>query len=393
MKKRLVSILLVLVMVLGMLPTVAFAADTPTSIKSAQEFADMTAGGNYILTKDIEISTPYTNFSGTFDGNGHTITLKITANQNYTGLFTSLQGMSGGTTVKNLLLDGTIDNTANYNRVAAVAGGASALNGPITVENCKSAVTITGSGSYIAGIVGYCSNNSSSKGLLQILNCANTGSVSGKGNVGGIAGNLTGGAHAIQNCYNTGSVAATGNNVAGIVGWVADGVSITNCYTVGALPQSGTVSAIANCYQVGSGSAVNCYALEGTATELTTKVTLDDKSAFKTESEMKSADFAALLGDGFMAKAGSYPTLAWEVPTASKTFHITPAAATLTVLKGSETAYSGTGAEQTVSLPAGTYTYTVSCAGYETKNGDAFTVFREGGERRRDAFGGYRLFE
>lgn len=374
MKKRLVSILLVLVMVLGMLPTVAFAADTPTSIKSAQEFADMTAGGNYILTKDIEISTPYTNFSGTFDGNGHTITLKITANQNYTGLFTSLQGMSGGTTVKNLLLDGTIDNTANYNRVAAVAGGASALNGPITVENCKSAVTITGSGSYIAGIVGYCSNNSSSKGLLQILNCANTGSVSGKGNVGGIAGNLTGGAHAIQNCYNTGSVAATGNNVAGIVGWVADGVSITNCYTVGALPQSGTVSAIANCYQVGSGSAVNCYALEGTATELTTKVTLDDKSAFKTDAEMKSADFAALLGDGFMAKAGSYPTLAWEVPTASKTFHITPAAATLTVLKGSETAYSGTGAEQTVSLPAGTYTYTVSCAGYETKNGDAFTV-------------------
>lgn len=374
MKKRLVSILLVLVMVLGMLPTVAFAADTPTSIKSAQEFADMTAGGNYILTKDIEISTPYTNFSGTFDGNGHTITLKITANQNYTGLFTSLQGMSGGTTVKNLLLDGTIDNTANYNRVAAVAGGASALNGPITVENCKSAVTITGSGSYIAGIVGYCSNNSSSKGLLQILNCANTGSVSGKGNVGGIAGNLTGGAHAIQNCYNTGSVAATGNNVAGIVGWVADGVSITNCYTVGALPQSGTVSAIANCYQVGSGSAVNCYALEGTATELTTKVTLDDKSAFKTESEMKSADFAALLGDGFMAKAGSYPTLAWEVPTASKTFHIKPAAATLTVLKGSETAYSGTGAEQTVSLPAGTYTYTVSCAGYKTKTGAAFTV-------------------
>lgn len=73
-------------------------------------------------------------------------------------------------------------------------------------------------------------------------------------------------------------------------------------------------------------------------------------------------------------EGGSYPTLAWEVPTASKTFHITPAAATLTVLKGSETAYSGTGAEQTVSLPAGTYTYTVCCAGYETKNGDAFTV-------------------
>ena len=50
MKKRLVSILLVLVMVLGMLPTVAFAADTAaTRISTEDEFVAMAAGGNYIL--------------------------------------------------------------------------------------------------------------------------------------------------------------------------------------------------------------------------------------------------------------------------------------------------------------------------------------------------------
>ena len=44
MKKRLVSILLVLVMVLGMLPTVAFAADTAAPITTAEEFAARMAG-------------------------------------------------------------------------------------------------------------------------------------------------------------------------------------------------------------------------------------------------------------------------------------------------------------------------------------------------------------
>lgn len=52
MKKRLVSILLVLVMVLGMFPTMAAAADAPTEITSAEEFATMDAGGNYILDTD-----------------------------------------------------------------------------------------------------------------------------------------------------------------------------------------------------------------------------------------------------------------------------------------------------------------------------------------------------
>ena len=72
MKKRLVSILLVLVMVLGMLPTVAFEAETAASITTAEEFAAMDAGGNYILDTDITITKPHSgDFQGHFDGNGH----------------------------------------------------------------------------------------------------------------------------------------------------------------------------------------------------------------------------------------------------------------------------------------------------------------------------------
>ena len=72
MKKRLVSILLVLVMVLGMLPTVAFAADTAaTRISTEAEFVAMEAGGNYILDTDITITKPHSgDFQGHFDGNG-----------------------------------------------------------------------------------------------------------------------------------------------------------------------------------------------------------------------------------------------------------------------------------------------------------------------------------
>ena len=79
MKKRLVSILLVLVMVLGMLPTVAFAAETAVPITTDKEFAAMDAGGNYILMRDITITAPYAkDFTGTFNGGGNTITLNIT---------------------------------------------------------------------------------------------------------------------------------------------------------------------------------------------------------------------------------------------------------------------------------------------------------------------------
>lgn len=369
MKKRLVSILLVLVMVLGMLPTVAFAADTAaTRISTEDEFVAMEAGGNYILDTDITITKPHNgDFQGHFDGNGNTITLS--------GMTSSPFGIvNGPSTIENLKVAGSVTGTSY---LAGIAGMANTADGEIKIINCMNTADITGT-SPVGGIVGGCT---SSANTLTIQGCANLGDITGSGNkVGGIIGVAQYAAHKIVDCYNQGKITGF-NNYAGIVGHnggrtqgVASQVTVQNCYSTGAIEKYGT-STNAGYALVGGGTGANTtnsYALTGVAEKLC--CVEGTNCAFKTDAEMKEAAFAALLGSGFMAKAGSYPVLSWETPTASKTFHITPAAATLTVLKGSETAYSGTGAEQTVSLPAGTYTYTVSCAGYETKNGDAFTV-------------------
>ena len=369
MKKRLVSILLVLVMVLGMLPTVAFAADTAaTRISTEAEFVAMEAGGNYILDTDITITKPHSgDFQGHFDGNGHTITLS--------GMTSSPFGIvNGPSTIENLKVAGSVTGTSY---LAGIAGMANTADGEIKIINCMNTADITGT-SPVGGIVGGCT---SSANTLTIQGCANLGDITGSNNkVGGIIGVAQYAAHKIVDCYNQGKITGF-NNYAGIVGHNggktqgnASPVVVQNCYSTGAIEKYGT-STNDGYAIVGGGTGANTtnsYALTGVA-EALCKVD-GTNCAFKTDAEMKEAAFAALLGSGFMAKAGSYPVLSWETPTASKTFHIKPAAATLTVLKGSETAYSGTGAEQTVSLPAGTYTYTVCCAGYETKNGDAFTV-------------------
>lgn len=66
-----------------------------------------------------------------------------------------------------------------------------------------------------------------------------------------------------------------------------------------------------------------------------------------------------------MAKAGDYPALSWETPTAAVLFAIAPANATLEINGGT---YTGS---TTVALPAADtpYSYTVSCDGYTTKTG------------------------
>ena len=66
-----------------------------------------------------------------------------------------------------------------------------------------------------------------------------------------------------------------------------------------------------------------------------------------------------------MAKAGDYPALSWETPTAAVLFTIAPANATLEINGGT---YTGS---TTVALPAADtpYSYTVSCDGYTTKTG------------------------
>lgn len=159
------------------------------TVSSAKEFAAMDASGSYTLTKDIIVTEPYaSDFSGTFDGNGHTVTLDIEGNSANVGLFRKL---GGGATVKNVTVAGQVTATGK-NNVGGIAGNA---DGNVTIENCKNTASIKGSKA-VGGILGYSEPGS---GFVTISSCANMGSVSGtRKQVGGIAGNVVG-THIIHN--------------------------------------------------------------------------------------------------------------------------------------------------------------------------------------------------
>lgn len=339
----------------GTAPMLA-AAGAVQNIGTAEAFAAMEPGGNYQLTADIIVTAPYANeftdFSGTFDGNGHTVTLNITASTPNVGLFSKL---AGGAVVKNVITAGSVTATGK-NNVGGIAGTA---DGNVTIENCKNTASIKG-GKGAGGILGYSEPGS---GFVTISSCANMGSVSGtRKQVGGIAGNVVG-THIIRNCYNQGDI----SDGAGILGRGTKGVLVENCYTVGSVETNGAIMAVSSSSYSSDEPCriVNCYAPSETVTALVPSTVTISNSGTKSSAEMKSADFAALLGDGFMVKSGDYPALKWETPTAAVSFTIQPENAVLTINGGT---YTGS---TTVALPAADapYSYTVSCPGYTQQTG------------------------
>lgn len=224
MKKRVISLLLALVLALGLLPTAAWAAEAPKAINSADDFKNMSSGGNYILEQDITVKEPYANdFSGTFDGNGHTITLEITGHNS--GLFKKI-GEKG--TVKNVITEGSVGKPANK----TVGGIAASCDG--TIEKCWNKATIQGKNAVggIVGTTGTYRNGGTINIKAVIKDCYNTGSIttakSGMRNIGGIVGTSTN--TALTNCVNMGNIDTTTTFRGGIAGASAARDKITDCY-------------------------------------------------------------------------------------------------------------------------------------------------------------------
>ncbi len=254
-------------------------------------------GAHYILTDDIELDgeeKPWTPigsnkdhaFTGTFDGNGHTISeLYINSNSEYAGLF----GCVGtGGMIKDLTVEGEITVSGSTSCVGGIAGivsssgqvGMSVLtdsnDSKMGIIDCTSKVTInvTYNGSSVGGIVGSC-------GGATISGCENYGAVSVVGaskygidvNIGGVVGDNN--EHSdVSNCYNTGAVSAQNAEYADIGGVVGDNnehSDVSNCYNTGAVSVQnveeaalgGVVgynddeSTVSNCYNTGAVSAEN----------------------------------------------------------------------------------------------------------------------------------------
>ena len=210
--------------------------------------------GNGTENNGATIDFPY---SGTFDGNGHTISgLNVNYRNKNGGLFCYVMNA----TIKNLTVAGSVTHSSGD---GVAYGGIVGCADSSTIENCTNRCTVTGNW-YAGGIVGWSTDS-------DIIGCANFGNISSPSFSGGICGRITGtrendaaGIDAtIRDCYNVGMV--SGRYAGGITGQSDSSdidILIANCYNVGSLHGSdGTGEIIGDLFGPTCTTIDNCYYL------------------------------------------------------------------------------------------------------------------------------------
>ena len=208
--------------------------------------------GNGTENNGATIDFPY---SGTFDGNGHTISgLNVNYRNKNGGLFCYVMNA----TIKNLTVAGSVTHSSGD---GVAYGGIVGCADSSTIENCTNRCTVTGNW-YAGGIVGWSTDS-------DIIGCANFGNISSPFFSGGICGKIGGQNDAagidatIRDCYNVGMV--SGNYAGGITGQSDSehiDILIANCYNVGSLHGSdGTGEIIGDLFGPTCTTIDNCYYL------------------------------------------------------------------------------------------------------------------------------------
>ena len=201
MKKNFKLLLLTLIMGGGLFASEAMALeqkDGVYQIGTAQDWAEFCSTHNNgtnqnlnaVLTADITVSgntmvginsigKPY---RGTFDGQGHKLTINYELNEERVAPFRRINGA----TIKNLIVEGTITTTSKL--AAGIVGGI--WQSGSTVINCVSNVTINDNNSGDATHGGICGSFEDVNGWNTIENCAFVGTInaSNRKGCGGIVG-------------------------------------------------------------------------------------------------------------------------------------------------------------------------------------------------------------
>lgn len=190
-------------------------------------------------------------------------------------------------------------------------GGIAGQADSATIEACANYATVTGTSRNVGGIVGRLNGKSAARST--VLRCANFGTISNGTN--NFSAGIVGTAYytTLSECYNVGS--ATGNRVGGILGQTDSNTTVTSCYNAGAI----TLAAAGNHnYAVSligyndGGSVSNCYYLTGMQAIGRGS---GDTTAL-TEEQLKSLDTVLKLGGAFVNDAknqnSGYPVLAWQ---------------------------------------------------------------------------------
>ena len=271
--------------------------------KTAEEWTPI---GKYTNDND---NTPYT---GTFDGQGHTIKgLYVnSASDTCVGLFGYLEGAA----VRNLTVDG-------YVQGRNAAGGIVGYASNAAIENCSNHCSVTGSStSKIGGIAGLNVDGA------KIIDCYNVGTIRNSNVFEACGGIVWGNAGTVSNCYNVGTI--SGN--------VYDGEIVGN--------NTGTVE--------------NCYYLAGTNLNA---VGQSDRNGNITKTESKTA---AEFADGTVlallkADRDNSP---WD-----SCQYVAAAKMTLPVFKGQGDAHDHTWSAWT-SNGDGTHSRRCTCNAVETVN-------------------------
>ena len=261
MKKKILSLLLALCLVMALVPMTAFAEENEqsnkTSITTVDEllqFAKAVDNGEYddktdtvvSLDADLDLTgvawTPIGSvfaadgtllhyFSGKFYGNGHTISnLDFSENYGKTeypsfGFFSEVYGAE----ISGLTIQGKLDVfNSGYVFFGTVAGAAVDSK----ISDCASDVSFTDTNIYINGTAALCGYAINS----TIEHCQNKGNFSittdttslKMGGIVGLAQNST-----VQYCANTGDMTSWTPCTGGIVGQLFQNSKIINCYSTG----------------------------------------------------------------------------------------------------------------------------------------------------------------
>ena len=177
------------------------------------------------LADDITVTrmagSSYHDFTGTFDGKGHTLTFNSTDAVDYCAPFRYTEGTP---VFRDLIIDGTINTSGAY-----AAGLIGHLYGNVSIERCTSRVEITSNGNS-GGFVGLCENE------VAFTDCVSSAVIHcNEGNNSGFVGWSRSSKYTIsfEGCVFNGKLlknGGTGNN-GGFIGWKGDAktVTVTNC--------------------------------------------------------------------------------------------------------------------------------------------------------------------
>ena len=326
MKKRILSLFLVAVMILStfaIIPVTAEEANLEiSSLAELQAFETAVEGGDtfkdkkVVLTADITLPTDWNGiggtFSGTFDGQGHTITMDGHGSASGDSTDGALFIQVGDATIKNLKIDGSMVWNGTYNQsvlVNKVSATTLIENVWISVAVENGSNTVNNSGAFVGRY------NHSASGNLTINGCVFDGSILCKngadtvtGFVGHTGNNRSGHSVTVKNSVFAGKLtfrdSANTEGCAAFIGYTSAGTSsVEDCISVGTLSVVGSKSnSIAFGWRSGSTLKVkNLYYVDqkNSTTGNSLTVSQGDYTAEGVVEAMTKAEIAALTANAF----------------------------------------------------------------------------------------------